>query len=57
VAIGNGPDAGAWITALIATLLTANLNIQRLLWSRQIEKSNDRVPSEAVGQSASGNDN
>lgn len=42
---GCWPDAGAAVIELIATLLTINLNMQRPLWSRQIEKSNARTQS------------
>jgi hypothetical protein len=39
----------------VATLLTAVLHPQRLLWSRQIEDSSDRLQSEAVVQPVSAN--
>jgi hypothetical protein len=44
------PRAGAPSINFVATLLTAVLHPQRLLWSRQIEQSSDRTQSEAVVQ-------
>jgi len=39
------PVAGAQSVEFIATLPTAGLHIQRLLWSRHIEEPHDRVQS------------
>ena len=44
------PRAGAPSNDFVATLLTAVLHLERLLWSRQIEQSSDRTQSVAVVQ-------
>ena len=44
------PDAGASSINVKAKLPTANLYSQRPQWSRQIEKSYDRIQSQRVGQ-------
>ena len=44
------PTAGAPIVEFIATLPTASLHLQWLLWSRKIEKSYDSCQSEAALQ-------
>jgi len=41
----QGPDAGAAVIELIATLLTIKLNMQRPLWGRPIKKSFDSCQS------------
>jgi len=45
--VGLWPHAGAPSIDFTAALLTVNLYLQRLLWSRQIEQSNDRTQSVA----------
>ena len=42
------PDASAPPVDFIAALQTASLHFQRLIWSRQIAKLDDRTQSEAV---------
>ena len=52
----NWPRVGARPIDFIASLQTDRLCLQRLLWSRQIEQSNARTQSGAVGRRATLND-
>jgi hypothetical protein len=52
----NWPRAGAPSIDFVATLLTAVLHPQRLLWSRQIEHWSDRTQSSAVARPAAPGD-
>jgi uncharacterized protein YndB with AHSA1/START domain len=48
------PAAGAQLLDVVATLLTAVMHLQRLLWSSQIEQSSDRTqPEPAIHRHAS----
>jgi hypothetical protein len=52
------PRAGTPSIDFVATLPTAGLHLQRLLWSRQIEQSSGWTQSEAavqLGRAAGGN--